>query len=610
MKILFILLLTATMVCCAMQASAQDGNNSSYYLSNLPQRVRLNPSYQPEYKTWVGLPGLSGISVNYLNTSFSVKDVIRKRQYNDSLYFDMNKFYKNLRHNNSIFFNNENSILTVGVKAKSWYVTFDITQKNELALNLDRQLFKFLKAGNTPYIGRNMDLGGIGLKGSVYSEVAVGLSKKINDKLTVGARLKYLVGTGNVDIKESEISIETSNDISALRLRSKQDIRISAPVDITYTKTGQYVDWDDIDFDTDDIAFSDILNTKNTGFGIDLGAEYKFNEKINFYASILDLGFIRWAGNNYRFHQNTSFDWKGADISHSLNEDHPDYVDIGDAFDDLVDSLKDNFRLMDDDGAYTTMLTSKMYLGATYEFNKMLSFGGIAKFSLMDKRIYPSFVASANARLLRNVSASVSYGIMPGNYTDLGVAITAKLGPVQLYAATDNVLSANYTSTRSVSAKFGINLLFGHVDKKKKDKKKSKSAELIPPPVVKKVEVADTVQEEVKAEEPVQVAESKVLPEPQPEEVKVDSNVTEEIYYVVIGSFQERKWADRQVKMFTKAGFTEANVMLGENGMYRVCLLSFTNQKEAEVVVTELRKKYPQHADAWVLERSTEKKVF
>lgn len=56
----------------------QDGNNVTYYLSNLPQRVRINPSYQPEYKVWIGLPALSGISVNYMNSSFGIDDLIRK----------------------------------------------------------------------------------------------------------------------------------------------------------------------------------------------------------------------------------------------------------------------------------------------------------------------------------------------------------------------------------------------------------------------------------------------------------------------------------------------------------------------------------------------------
>ena len=212
-----------------------------------------------------------------------------------------------------------------------------------------------------------------------------------------------------------------------------------------------------------------VLNTKNPGFALDLGAEYQFNDKLKFYASVLDLGFIRWGAENYRFTQNATFDWQGGDLSNSIGKDNKS---IDDVFDDLIDSLKDNFRLKEKQGAYTNMLRTQVYLGATYQLSKMVNVAGVAELTLLDKTFYPSLTASADVRLLRNVSAAVSYSVMPGNYVNVGAALTAKLGPVQLYASTDNVLAANYTSTQSLNGRFGINLLFGHRDKKKKRKRR------------------------------------------------------------------------------------------------------------------------------------------
>ncbi len=79
-----ILLIALAVISLVGGVKAQDGNNTSYFLSNLPQRYRLNPAYQPEYKVFVGLPGLSGISVNYLNSSFTAEDMLYKK--NDSVY--------------------------------------------------------------------------------------------------------------------------------------------------------------------------------------------------------------------------------------------------------------------------------------------------------------------------------------------------------------------------------------------------------------------------------------------------------------------------------------------------------------------------------------------
>ena len=84
-----ILLVALAILSLGGVVNAQDGNNTSYFLSNLPQRYRLNPAYQPEYKVFVGLPALSGVSVNYLNSSFTAEDLLTKFQ--DSVYMGRDK---------------------------------------------------------------------------------------------------------------------------------------------------------------------------------------------------------------------------------------------------------------------------------------------------------------------------------------------------------------------------------------------------------------------------------------------------------------------------------------------------------------------------------------
>ncbi|CCZ08138.1 DUF5723 family protein [uncultured Culturomica sp.] len=577
----------------------QDGNNVTYYLSNLPQRVRINPSYQPEYKVWIGLPALSGISVNYMNSSFGIDDLIRKGK-NDSLYVDIDRMYKSLRKNNIVSLFNENSLLTVGIRFKSWYATLDITQKNDVVFRTSKDIFTFLKNGNAPYLGKNFDLGGIGLKASLYDEFAFGLSKKLNNKWTVGGRAKFLLGIANVDMKKSKISVNTKSDGSSLLLHSEQDICISAPVTLDYKLKDGFVEWDDLDADVDDFNTSMVLNTKNPGFALDLGAEYQFNEKVKFYASIIDAGFIHWGGKGYRFTQNTTFDWTGADASNSGNSNDENYVSIDDAFDDMIDSLKNNFRLKEGNSGYTTMLHSKMYLGATYDVHKMLTVGGLLRMTMMDKTFYPSFTASADARLCRNVSAAVSYTVMPGNYVNLGVGITAKAGPVQFYASTDNVMGANYTSTQSLGGRFGINLLFGHKDKKKKVKEEEIPAETVvvpvkkPEPEVKK----DTVQLDTT---PKVEPRPEMLVAPEREETMLGVGETGKPYHVILGSFKSKLRAERLQGRLVKQGFKEAKIMQNEQGMYRVSAVAFSQREEAWAKVFEIREKYVQFFDAWAL---------
>ncbi|MDE6879382.1 MAG: hypothetical protein K2P54_09895, partial [Odoribacter sp.] len=321
MKKMRIVLVVLFVCLCSEFLRGQDANGTAYFLPNLPQRVRFNPAYQPEYKVWVGLPALSGISVNYMNSAFGIDDLLVKEG-KDSLYVDMDRMYKSLRKQNIIHFGNDISLLTVGVKINSWYATLDVTEKNDFLFRANKDLFSFLKRGNEPYLGKTMDIGDLGLQLNAYEEFAFGLSKKVNDKWTVGGRAKFLLGIANASLVNSKISIESAKDASSMKIRSKQDIRVSAPLTFEYEKDGEYINWDSFDVDTDDFSVSMVLNTKNPGFALDLGAEYQFNDKLKFYASVLDLGFIRWGAENYRFTQNATFDWQGGDLSNSIGKDN------------------------------------------------------------------------------------------------------------------------------------------------------------------------------------------------------------------------------------------------------------------------------------------------
>lgn len=590
-----ILLVVLTIVSFVGGVNAQDGNNTSYFLSNLPQRYRLNPAYQPEYKVFIGLPALSGISVNYLNSSFTVEDLLRKDK--DSVYMDINKFYKTLHKRNYISFNNENSILSIGVKAKSWYGTLEITQKNDFLFRYNKDIFTFLKYGNAN--NREMDFGKLGVNANSYLEVAFGLSKQVNKKLTVGGRVKYLMGVANVQMTDSDLSVSTDRD-GKMTIHSRQDIRVSAPVQITNDAGKPFpmnkpIDWDEFNFDTDDLEVSSFLHNKNPGFALDLGGQYKFNDKLTFFASVTDLGFIHWGNKeySYNFKQNTSFVWEGADISESINKKgEGDYRSVSSAFTRLTDSLKDNFRLQNGGGTYNTMLSPKLYLGATYQLNKMFDAGGLLRASIINGMFIPSLTASANARFLRNVSASVAYTITRGSYVNLGAGVTAKLGPFQLYVETDNLLACNFTNTQSASARFGINLLFGHKDHKKKQKAVAEEpVEIVIAPVPVK---RDTVQKDTTPH---------VDPVAPLKEEKVTDAVGTPVNtcYVIVGSFKSKQKAEALQKRLVFMGFKESAILINEKGMFRVSALSTEDHAACWEQVYQIRKKYPQFSDAWGL---------
>ncbi len=605
-----ILLIALAVISLVGGVKAQDGNNTSYFLSNLPQRYRLNPAYQPEYKVFVGLPGLSGISLNYLNSSFTAEDMLHKK--NDSVYMDINRFYKSLHKRNFLYFNNENSILSVGVKAKQWYGTLDITQRNDFLFRYNKDLFTFLKYGNLEH--SSLDFGKLGMNVNSYLEVALGLSRQMDEKLTVGARLKFLMGVANLHMTDSDLDIVTEED-GTMRLHSRQNIRIAAPVRIRNERSGlpfevnQPIEWDDIDFNTNGLNVSDILNARNPGFAIDLGGEYKFDDRLKFFASLTDLGFIRWGNKdfNYNFYQDADFVWDGADISHSVNDKLGDHISVDSAFQKITNDLKDNFRLKSKGNSYMTMLSPKLYLGATYQLNRMFDVGGLFRASLVNGMFLPSLTASVNGRFIRNVSASVSYSITRGSYVNVGAGITAKLGPLQLYVQTDNLLACNYTNTQSANGRFGINFLFGHKDHKKKDKKKKEQPleELVAPIVVQKDSVLRDTLPEVVKDTIKDVVKDTVLVNPvapvQTEKVVDVADDTLRNFYVIVGSFKNKQKAEILRRKLHFMGFKNSAVLEEGEGMFRVSAACYNTHAACWEEVFRIRKEYPQFIDAWGL---------
>jgi hypothetical protein len=73
-------------------------------------------------------------------------------------------------------------------------------------------------------------------------------------------------------------------------LQTDLQLNASLPVEYIYDENGNI---EDFEFDENNIA-SSIISTKNMGLGLDVGASYQFNDRIQLFGSITDFGFIGW----------------------------------------------------------------------------------------------------------------------------------------------------------------------------------------------------------------------------------------------------------------------------------------------------------------------------
>jgi len=452
---------TAIALIFTLAANSQEMNNTLYFLRYSPQANSLNPAINPEAKVWGGIPGLTSIGLNYNNNSFSLSDLLVNTKTGDKpVKIDINNLYSSMAQNTTINMNNEIVLMSVGIKAKNQYFTLDIKHKNNISFGFDKSIIGFFKEGTVGYLGKSVEFGDTQMNALAYNEIAIGYSREIgkDKKLVIGGKLKAIMGVASVDMRDSQLSLSLASDGMDATVRSKQDVRIGGPI---RTKIG--VDPNDFkvgDLEIDDNAGpSAFMGTDNLGFGIDLGATYKVMDKVTLYASILDLGYIKWS-NGTNVLMDADYLWKGINYTETIKDDNID------AMDQLSDDLEENFKLQKEDKSFTQMLPTKIYIGGQYEVKEWFTAGILNRNQFYYGRLYSSLTLSGNVKAGRRLSASVSYSVVNNSYTNIGFGFTSQLGPLQLYMVTDNVLASNLTNAQLVNFRMGLNIRVGLPKKK------------------------------------------------------------------------------------------------------------------------------------------------
>ncbi|TKG90132.1 hypothetical protein EYV94_24320 [Puteibacter caeruleilacunae] len=459
-------LLIAGLLVVAEFAMGQ-GALTLYHLMGQPMSEEINPAvHRDSSRLVIGFPLLSGIDIN-ANSDFAYSDLIHygSGEQSDSLIVDFNTFHDALRNHNSLLQEVSIDYFNFGFWSRRYYFSFHIRDKQLGQSKFDKKLVTFFRDGNANYLGQNYDLGSIGMNFLHYREYAVGVSKDLDERFTVGGTLKMLFGKSNLLMNKLKLDVESGAQGEHLTLRATGDAMISAPVDITFDENG-FVD--DVDGRLDE--FGDyFFNNKNLGFGVDLGVNFKATSKLHLGLSLVDFGFIRWDADLYDLTEEGEFRFEGVDLSQSINENAPGYKPARDAFEDLADSIQSGFRINESRSFYVSQLPKKIYLAGSYFLDGRTSIGLIGRFYQYEGYSDVSATLSANKKIGQSLGVSVSYSMMKRQFDNIGLGMSLRMGAVQLYLASDNVASIIYPSDMQVaSLRFGINLLFNRDYKKQR----------------------------------------------------------------------------------------------------------------------------------------------
>ena len=304
-----------------------------------------------------------------------------------------------------------------------------------------------------------------GLRMSHYREYGIGYARDLmEDKLTVGGKVKYLYGMENISTKKADLTLHTDPENFSLTMNSEFDVNFAGiPVIVTDTSIAADSTYK---FTTGSYLFK----KPNHGFGIDLGANYKINDKFRVSASVIDLGFIKWK--EYATNVNvakSSFTFEGVDIKDFMPSNDTTNTDTTSPWDNLLDSLIGTFDPTISQKSYSTPLLTRFYLAGNYNLNETSDVGLLFHGEIYKGAFRPAFSVSINNRLGKILSTSVSWSYVNRSAANIGLGVALNLGPLQWYMVMDNILAPFIPyATKNVHVHGGFNLTFGR-EKKDKD---------------------------------------------------------------------------------------------------------------------------------------------
>lgn len=402
---------------------------SLYFMDNLPQSSILNPAFDPNYNFYFGLP-----IINNTNVSFT-SDITLDDIYNDGDYFwnsveGYDDFVNNL-HETSFFSGEVNSgVFNLGFAVgESGYFHFGLTNRADFTIGVPQDFFRL----NDLTI--NHDLSGFEMEAKWFNEYAFGYSHVVNEKLIVGAKVKFLGGVAAASSRFDEFDFSTGTEMWGINIDGA--VNISAPVDTENDENG-YPEEAELEFElgvTEMVKYT-FEGYGNPGFGVDLGVEYEIVPKLKLSASIIDLGKIYWKRDLTNYNANGKYDFKGLENLITTEGDEAIGID-DDVFENLADTIQNSIQLTETSNTFTTTLSPKVFVGAEYELTKALSLGVLYKARFIRESVRQNVYFNANANFKNMLTLGVNYNYGINSQNSFGGVLGLRLAPFYIYLAAD-----------------------------------------------------------------------------------------------------------------------------------------------------------------------------
>ena len=393
----------------------------------------------PEMDFFLGLPGISGISVQAYNSGFNYNDL---KYFVDHVWdtnYNADDFVNSIGSHNKFSSDANVNLFSVGFKLKeNGFLSFRL-QANSHFLNTSASDIAYLLTDLDDITDNDFPIvvDDISFLTNHFLDFGVTYARKINDNLTIGITPKInfnMVGLRSSDIRlqVDQIQGEYENDYEA-NLTGNVEVGLFTNLNPDAIN-GNKFDLESSIFPEnldEEITLRNLL--RNKSLSIDMGATYEL-DKWTFSASILNFGRSSYKTNGYRL--------TGNGTSELIIENHK--IKIG--------------------------IPTKVFLGASRQFSPKWNYALLLNNNFYSTGSQAAATLSLNGFVGSALSTSVSY-TAGYKFDNLGIGLRLRFLPgVDFYMVTDNIIQAiNYKNAYRATLAFGINIASGLKNKASND---------------------------------------------------------------------------------------------------------------------------------------------
>ena len=444
-----------------------------YDFTEIPQSLMLNPGIQTDFQWSAGIPllsglsgygGSNGISVNdiFADDGLDINDKVRDRMVSGLSSKD--EFSQNLQvelFNGGFRGFDSNIFYSFGA-----YLEMD----NIFYWPTDYALLAF--EGNADRLNQRFDLGDLKTRGSMVSVYHFGINKRVNNKLTIGARAKLYSGIFDFNSTNNKgylVNTQGQNNRLATTLSADLKLRSSGFGALNNSEDqGQL----------SSTVLKRALFGGDLGVGADLGFTYNLNERTSITGSVLDLGFMYHSGDIYTYSLKGNATIEGIEIN-VIQE----LADLNrDFWQDLVDEVEELIPFETTNKGYVTFRPTKLNASFRHDFGKLIGSEkecdcgtltpdsrrvkyangvGVQLFAVNRPRGPQTALTGFYLRRFgRFLALKGTYTLDKFSSTNVGLGLNIQAGPVNLYVIGDNLLSyQNIAASNYASFQLGLNII-------------------------------------------------------------------------------------------------------------------------------------------------------